>query len=343
MNTYGFIAGIACTALIMSGCTNRKETEHREKIIPVKVMDVSASTSANVRNYVGTIEESQAISLSFSNMGTVEQVLVTKGQKVRKGQLLAALNSTTAQNALDLAQAQLNQAQDAYDRLSKAHAGGSVSDIKFKEMESGLQQAKASVAISRKSLDDCKLYAPRDGIIAQRDIEAGANVMPGVSSFKLVTIDRVTANFPVPENEIGSTSIGQIAIVEVAALNGEKFEGKIEMKSVSANSISHAYEVKAGIDNGHAKLLPGMVCKISIVQDGAEAEIVIPNKVIQLASDGRKFVWITENALARRRFVTTGTLRDSGIAVSEGLHTGDRLIVEGYWKVSEGTKISITN
>ena len=143
-------------------------------------MEVSASTSANVRNYVGTIEESQAISLSFSGMVTVEQAFVTEGQRVAKGQLLARLNTATAQNAYSVAQAQLAQAQDAYDRLSKVHDNGSLPDIKFKEVEAGLQQAKSLAAISKKSLDDCNLYAPRSGVIAQcnarrNGVQAGNN------------------------------------------------------------------------------------------------------------------------------------------------------------------------
>jgi RND family efflux transporter MFP subunit len=348
MNKRGFITGVFCAALILCGCNGKKETKNQGKIIPVKVMEVSASATENVRNYIGTIEESSGISLGFSNTGTVEQVFVAEGQKVSKGQLLARLNTATAQNAFDATQAQLAQAQDAYDRLLKVHSNGSLPDIRLKEVEAGLQQAKSLAAVSKKSLDDCNLYAPRSGVIAQSHIEAGANVMPGVPAFKLVTVDKVTANFFVPENEINSTRVGQKAVIEVAALGNEKFEGKIETKGISANPVSHSYEVKIGIDNrvgakNVSPLLPGMVCKVSILQDDATAAIVVPNRAIQIAPDGRTFVWIAGDGLAKRRFVTTGNLADNGITVREGLQAGDRLIVEGYRKVSEGMKISISN
>lgn len=336
------IAALAFMATL--GCNGKKEEPERPaKIIPVKVVEVSVSTTANVRNYVGTIEESQAISLSFSGMGTVEQVFVTEGQRVAKGQLLARLNTATAQNAYSVSQAQLAQAQDAYDRLSKVHNNGSLPDIKFKEMEAGLQQAKSMAAISKKSLDDCNLYAPRSGVIAQCNLETGANAMPGVTAFKLVIIDKVTANFSVPENEISSTHRGQKAVIEVAALNNETFEGEIETKGISANLLSHSYEVKIAVNNPDAKLLPGMVCKIRLAQDNATTEIVMPNGAIQIAPDGKRFVWLTEGGLAKRRFVKTGNLMDNGIAIREGLQTGDRLIVEGYRKISEGMSISIRN
>jgi hypothetical protein len=104
------------------------------------------------------------------------------------------------------------------------------------------------VAISRKSLDDCKLYAPRDGVIAARSIEPGANAMPGVTAFRLVSVERVKVKISVPESEIGSLTEGQEATVVVPALDNAAFKGKIEMKGVTANPLSHTYEVKIAVD-----------------------------------------------------------------------------------------------
>jgi RND family efflux transporter MFP subunit len=303
-------------------------------------MEVTAEQTASGRRYVGTIEESSGISLSFSGSGTVEQALVGEGQKVAKGQLLATLNDATAHNAHEVAQAKLVQAQDAYDRLAKVHAGGSLPDIKFAEVEAGLQQAKSMAAISKKSLDDCRLYAPQSGVIATRNIEAGANVMPGVPVFKLVLIDKVSAKIFVPENEINSTHTGQNAVIIVAALNNAEFTGKIEAKGIVADRISHAYEVKIGVNNPQSELMPGMVCKVFLAGEEGTSEIVVPNRTIQISTDDRRYVWLAEGDVARRRFVKTGNLTDNGIIVTEGLSTGDKLIIEGFQKVSDGMKIN---
>jgi RND family efflux transporter MFP subunit len=330
---------VTCT---FAACSEKKGTETQEKIIPVKVMKVAASMQANERNYVGTVEESVAVSLSFSSTGMVEQALVTEGQRVSKGQLLATLNTATVQNAYDAAQASLAQAQDAYDRLAKVHENGSLPDIKFAEVEAGLQQAKSMTAITRKSLDDCKMYAPISGVIATRNIEAGANVMPGITVFKLVSVDRVNVKISVPENEIGNVRTGQAASITVPALNQAVFTGKIETKGIAANAMSHAYEVKIGIDRADATVspLPGMVCKVLIADDDCTAAFVVPNRAIRIATDGQRFVWIDDGNTARRRFVKTGDLTDSGIIVTEGLSADDRILVEGFQKVSEGVKIN---
>jgi multidrug efflux pump subunit AcrA (membrane-fusion protein) len=149
-------AATMLVAVCLSGCGSGGDTaEQTAKVIPVKVISLAPQTLAGGRNYTGTVEESTAISLGFSSLGTVEQVFVSEGQRVQKGQLLATLNSASAQSSFDAVQSKLYQAQDAYDRMVKLHDNGSLSDIKFEEIKSGLQQAKSMAAIARKNLDDC--------------------------------------------------------------------------------------------------------------------------------------------------------------------------------------------
>ncbi|MDR0558552.1 MAG: efflux RND transporter periplasmic adaptor subunit [Prevotellaceae bacterium] len=334
---------VALTAVSMfAACSGQKETERQEKIIPVKIMEIEATTAANGQNYVGTVEESVAVSLSFSLTGTVEQVFVSEGQKVSKGQLLATLNTATAENSYRAALARQQQAQDACDRLTKVHANGSLPDIKIVEVEADLQQAKSVAAVSKKNLDDCRMYAPREGVIAARNIEAGSSVNPLAAAFKLVAVDKVFVKIPVPENEIGGIETGQPANVTVAALDNAVFTGKIEMKGVCASAVSHTYEAKIGIDNPQKKLLPGMVCKVETWRAASlQPAIVVPNRAVQVAADGKQYVWLSENSLAKRRRITVGNLADNGIIVVEGLSAGDRVIVEGFQKISEGTKIKV--
>jgi RND family efflux transporter MFP subunit len=316
------------------------ETPATAKVIPVKVQTVGFVNQPGNRSYVGTVEESAAISLSFAMAGAVEEVLVSEGQRVQKGQLLARLNSVTAQNAFATAQSQLNRAQDAYDRMTKLHDNGSLPDIKWVEVETGLQQAKSMLEIARKNLDDCQLLAPRSGLLASRLIDPGIQAMPGITALKLVTVDKVYVKIPIPENEIGDIATGQETSVDVPALNNETFTGKIELKGITANAISHTYEAKIGIDNPQSRLLPGMVCKVYLKQ-AAQADIVVPNRTVQTSPAGKRFVWLADNGVARRRYITPGRLSAHGVTVSEGLSVGDQLIVEGYQKISEGMNIRI--
>ncbi|MDR2466872.1 MAG: efflux RND transporter periplasmic adaptor subunit [Prevotellaceae bacterium] len=341
MNRHLTISLATAAIITVAACSGEKGTERKAKIIPVKVMEVAVSRTANTRNYIGTVEESVAVSLSFSVAGTVERIHAREGERVRKGQLLAALDTATAANSYRAMFAKLQQARDAYERLEKVHRNGSLSDIKFVEVETGLRQAESMTAIAKKNLDDCCLHSPRDGVLASRFVEAGGGAVPGATAFKLVSVDRVNVKIPVPESEIGRIARGQTARIETPALDNAVFAGLVDMKGVEANLVSHAYEVRIAVANPDERLMPGMVCKVFLSDDGATDEIVVPNLSIRIAHDGSRFVWLAEGDAARRRFVKTGGLRDGGIAIVDGLSAGDKVIVEGFAKVSEGMKVSI--
>lgn len=333
--------------LFLSACNNKKEANRQEEVIPVKVTEVIVSRTADEKNYVGTVEEKTAISLSFLTMGTVEEVFVQEGETVQKGELLATLNTVTAQNANKLALSKLHQAQDAYNRLKKVYDNGSLADIKMVEVESGLEQAKSMVATTKKNLEDCRLTAPRNGIIANRKIEPGMNIMPNIEAFTLVSMEKVYVKISVPENEISKINEGQSASITVSALGDSVYRGKVVLKGVVADVISHTYDVKIEVANPKAKLMPGMVCWVKIQvsdnQNVSSSKIIVTNRCIHISSDNRHFVWLAYEGIAKRQFIEIGGFSNNGIVVVNGLCQGMKIISDGYLKISEGCKISIEN
>lgn len=328
------------TTIFLVSCKQKTTEESSSKVIPVKTLNIVYSDHTGERSYVGVTEGALSVSLSFSSNGTVERVLATEGQRVSKGQLLAVLSNGTQKNAYEFALSTLKQAQDAYDRISMLHQKGSTTDIQFVEVETGLEKAKAMSEIAKKNLDDCNLYAPMNGVIATRNIEAGSNVLPGVSVLKLVTINDMEVKVSIPENEIGNIKVGQNATIQVSALNNQIYKGLVQKKGVEANPVLHTYEVKIKLLSSLPDILPGMVCKVFIGEDNNQKNIVIPNKSVNISSDGQSFVWLAINNIATRKFITTGALTDYGVVVKEGLDIGDKLIIEGTSKISEGMQIS---
>lgn len=264
MNKISFSAPLlVLVALTFQAC---KSDEKPQSAQPIKVVTRSVSSMATSpsQSFSGTIEEESGSSLSFSATGTVQRVLVSEGQMVSAGALIAEVDPATVRNAYDATVATLEQAQDAYNRMKQLHDKGSLSDIKWIEVESKLKQAVSSEKIARKSLNDCKLYAPFSGYVAQKSVEMGQNVIPGMEVIKLVRIDKVKVKVSIPEEEIASVKQGQTATVSVAALGGSSFTGKIVEKGVAANPLTRTYEVKILVSNNSRKLLPGMVCDVHL-------------------------------------------------------------------------------
>jgi membrane fusion protein (multidrug efflux system) len=330
---------ILCAIGLMS-CSSKQNTAE-ETVIQVKTMTVQSSAEAGTHTYVGTVEESYGSQLSFSQMGTVAEVLVDEGQAVRQRQALATLDKTTVQNTYNIAKSTLDQARDAYNRLNTLYKKGSLPEIKFIEIQTQLAQAEASEKIARKSISDCVLHAPFAGFISQRMVDIGNNVVPGMGCFKLVKIDRVKVKLSIPEKEIASVQKGQEIAFTVAALGGRSFAGKVTEKGVQANPLSHTYDVKLELANADHALLPGMVCSASLKTQGTSASIIIPQEAIML--DGSNtFVWIATGNTAKKCMVTTGEVSDQGVTITSGLQEGTQVIVGGQNKVSEGTKIKVS-
>ena len=310
----------------------------KDAIVNVKTMKVVSSPDVVGKNYMGTIEEEDGANVSFGVIGTVVRVRVDEGQFVRKGQAMAEVDGQDVRNAHEISAATLSQAEDAYKRLKNLYDKGTLPEIKMVEMETTLAKAKAAEAISRKSVDEIVLKAPFDGFVASSTVHVGASVVPGVTGFKLVKIDRVKVALSVPEKEIGKVRVGQTVTFTVSALGDQVFSGKIVNRGVTANAVSHAYEVKAIVDNRNHGLLPGMVCKVRLEDTRGDYTIVVPQQAIQISGQD-KFIWIVKDGKAHRQGVTTGDLINEGVVVETGLMNGDIIIVEGQNKVSEDVKV----
>lgn len=342
MEKKGLLLGAAgaMLLLLLPSCKEKRTITPLPAGTTVRVMTVSDSRSHYEQNYSGTVEEESSASLSFQAAGSIRQVYVSDGMSVKKGQKLAELDPVSLQNAYEAALSTLKQAKDAYKRYEQLHKKGSLTEIQWTEVQTKLQQASAMEGIARKNLENAVLKAPFDGIIADKKIETGVTVLPGAPVMKIVTIDRVNVKIPVPENEIADTRIGQEASLVVPALKNKKFSGRITEKSVTANPISRTYNVKIDIENPEHELMPGMVCKVDIKEENNHlAGIVIPNSCVQIDYAGQAFVWLVRNGMATKRIITVGGLTENGSLVTNGLDGGEKLIVEGSQKVSEGSNV----
>ena len=338
--TYAVFIGIA--AILLIACRQQeKDTPLATEPIKVKTMQITSAVSESAHFFSGTVEETSETPLSFPVMGTIKTVNIHLGSSVTKGQLLATLDETSMKSSYEAAKATLMQAQDAYQRLKQLHDKGSLAEIKWIEVQSKLQQAQAMEELARKNLNDCRLYAPFSGVISEKSIEVGQNIMPGITIGKIVGKGRLKVKISVPESEISQIVLQQEAQIQVPALSGKTFTGKVIEKGVVANPLSRSYEVKIEVAETDNSLLPGMVTEVFLEQLSNPSLVVIPAQVVQIDEQNRTFVWLNQNGKAAKRFVTIGAYTAEGISIASGLSTGDEIIIEGQQKVCENTEVSL--
>ena len=327
------------SVILVSSCTSKKEQNEKA---PTRVTTEVVSTSLNAsgQSYVGIIEECEATAVSFTSMGVVKRMLVNEGQVVAKGQLIAEMDDTQARNLLNGAEAQMTQANDAFERYKMLHDNGSLPEVQWVEIQSKVAQAKSQLEVAKKNLADCRLVAPVSGIVGKRLVGTGETAMPSQSVVSILDISTVKVKVSIPEAEISGIGANTSSIIKVEAINGSYTGGRIE-KGVQADALTHTYDIRIHVANGERKLLPGMVASVQFGNiEKPTKELSLPVTAVQRKADGSLFVWTVANdSTAHRATVHTGETMGNRIVITDGIAEGGRIVTEGYQKLSENTKV----
>ena len=331
---------MVCVALIAISCADRGNHKTTEKEpINVGVMTVTPMSSQYYNVYVGEINASGSAIISANHSGILESINVEQGSHVSRGEVLAEVISKNVLASYEMTHATLRQAEDGYERVKKVHESGTVADVKLVEIETQLAKARAAARSSEESLEECKLKAPFNGTVSDVLVEEGIHVNPATPVLKIVDLSTIEVTIPVPEGEIGKIKIGQKALIDVPALGITGIEAHVELKGVTAASPSHTYRCTLVPDKKQTDLYPGMVCKVRLSEESDSLRIRIPASSIEMDSKGR-FVWIVEDGVVGKSFVTVDGYQEQGVIISSGLESGDKVIVKGAAKVSTGMKVN---
>ena len=328
-----------------SACSNKKENRQKAPT-QVKTEVVTAGGQMTNESYVGIVEENEATAVSFTGMGVVKRMLVREGQAVGRGQLLALMDDTQARNLLTGAEAQMAQAEDALQRYGMLHDAGSLPEVQWVEIQSKVAQARSQLAVAKKNLADCRLVAPVSGIIGRQQVKAGETAVPSQAVVTILDVSRVKVKVSVPEAEMNAITPHTPSMIIVEAAGKKVSGGRIE-KGVVADAMTHTYDIRINVPNGDRKLLPGMVAQVKLQPNPNPSQregslTTLPITSVQRRPDGSLFVWTVDNQKkAHRTAVTVGASQGNRISIMSGVTAGQRVVTEGYQKLSEGTEVKL--
>ena len=334
---------LLAVTMIGSACSNKKENRQKAPT-QVKTEVVTAGGQMTNESYVGIVEENEATAVSFTGMGVVKRMLVREGQAVGRGQLLALMDDTQARNLLTGAEAQMAQAEDALQRYGMLHDAGSLPEVQWVEIQSKVAQARSQLAVAKKNLADCRLVAPVSGIIGRQQVKAGETAVPSQAVVTILDVSRVKVKVSVPEAEMNAITPHTPSMIIVEAAGKKVSGGRIE-KGVVADAMTHTYDIRINVPNGDRKLLPGMVAQVKLQPTPTPSQregslTTLPITSVQRRPDGSLFVWTVDNQKkAHRTAVTVGASQGNRISIMSGVTAGQRVVTEGYQKLSEGTEV----
>lgn len=331
-------------AMLLAAC-KRGENNYQKEVLRVTTETINTcSTTSNSRSYVGKVEEDSSTPVSFTGMGTVGKICVEEGQYVKKGQLIAEMDQTQCENTRQAAKAALDQALDAQERMQVLHASQSISDMDWVNVQTKVRQAQASLDMAEKAVKDCRLLAPCSGIIGKKQMENGMTALPSQPVCTILNIATVKVKISVPEKEIAffnpTLTGGKGVTVTAEALSGKTFHSTNFIRSVQGDVLTHTYDVRFTLANPSGELLPGMVVNVTTdAEDEGQEFVTVPLRSVQQNADDTYFVWLNKEGKAHRQQVEIGQAQGDRIIILSGLKEDDKVIVEGYQKVSEGSEI----
>lgn len=327
-----------------SACTEQpaltfKQKSQAPQTIPVRVLTAETSSVLRQTAYVGNVEPAKSTILTAPYSGTLKNIGVREGDRVKTGQIMAETFSQSVNSRYEAAAATLKRAQDTYRRATQVHKSGSITDAKMVEAETAFRQAEALEKAAAQARQDGRLKAPFDGVVDEIMADEGVELTLGQPILRLLDLSAVEIRFPVPEKEIGRWQAGDSVHIIVPALDDRLFQACVTTTGLSASAVSHTYLCTAKLSDSAAALKPGMVCKV-YDRRLSDSGFVLPAELVERDAQGT-YLWVVENGHARKRAVRTAGFSGNGILIREGLRTGDRVITDGRSKISEGSTVEI--
>lgn len=346
MVRHGFIAlgilALAVVAAVSYQWLGAQTAEGPKRVRAPSVVNTMAPTEQMVRDTlaaVGTLQSREAVALTSEVNGRVVELNLEPGGTVRQGQLLVRLDDRQARADLNVAEAQLADAQRKYDRASRLVSNNSIAQSQLDELSTARDVALAQRIAARTRLDNHRIEAPFAGTVGLTDVTIGSYLSEGDTITTLDATDRMELNFSVPERYIGQLHLGQEVTGHTPAFAGEAFHGTLVELGSRVSELSRTLPVRALVANPDRRLRPGQFMSVRLVLQERRA-LVIPEQAILIRGDN-SFVFVAEQGVARRVAVEVGSRQPGRVEILDGVTPNDAVIVTGQDRLSSGDPVEV--
>ena len=318
--------------------------EQIDFILAVRQTEAALATArANLDNLLaGTrpekIEQAKAaLHQAQANLTNMEK----EHQRIKQ----LAASDLVAKRELDIVIAQyesaIAQVKQAKEQLEMLKKGPTDEELEIARAQ--VRQAEAGLAVAKNTLSDTILKAPFAGLITARFVDEGVQVYtaPKTEILKLTDVSRVKVVTPVSERDFPKVKIGIPAEIQVDALAGEIFRGKVTRIIPEIDPLSRNFNVELEIPNPNLRLKSGMFANIRLFVGQRETLTISREILITDLVTGVSYAFVVEGNQAVRRKLTLGERSGLLIEVLQGLKEGEDLVVKGQNNLKPGSKVKI--
>ena len=281
--------------------------------------------------------------------GTLEQIFVSEGQRVKKGQLLAEINDSGLKEQVDQLIIQANFAKENFERTERLWNNSIGSEIQFLKSKSDFESSQKMVEQMKDRLAKTKIYAPFEGEVDEIISNQGSNLIPGVSQIlRLVNLDEIYAEASVSEKYIANIDKGTKVVVQIPLL-GREIVSEIIQTGNFINPSNRTFRVEVPVKNIDNKIKQNLDAKIKINIYSKPDAVVIPLRIIREDATGKNFVYVMSEDIkdgvyiTSKTFISLGNKNSNEVEVTDGLKIGDELVLEGANIVEDSQRVKIIN
>lgn len=345
---------IALSLFFLTACDKPAPVQDKQPLVrPAKIFTVEDPAIQSMRNFPAEVEANADSKLAFRVSGQIIKFPVKPGNMVKKGDVLARLDSKDFALQLDDRQARYQLAKSKFDRaeLLLKKQIGSLSG--FDEAKANVEVALSSLNVAKSSVEYTLLRAPFSGVVSHVYIEKFDHIQAKQPILDLQTRDLIDISIQMSENIISRVkkdSTYQPTVIFDTYPNKE-YLATVKEWDTQADASTLTYKVVFSLPNPtEFNAFPGMSANIRIdlskITDVNLHKYILPIGAVfsaedQALSSNKKFVWkVNPTTLKVNRIeVEVGNVRSNGIEVLSGLSPGDKIVAAGSHFLSENMEV----
>lgn len=303
------------------------------------------------RDFAGMATADDAVNLAFKISGQIMSVDVSKGDYVRKGELLARLDPRDVELQKAADRSQFERAKSQYERMQRLLDHEAVSQQEYESARAQYVQAQSAYENSKDLLSETNLRAPFGGVIERTYVDTYQRVQSGQTILRLVNPMSTTVEFTMPEKSMPLLFDSTIRFsVTFDNIPNRQFVARLDTYAKTSSDAS-GFPVSLKIERDEAeryRISPGMTCQVMMHTQGKGARqstLVVPLSAIYAPASGGEYVWrVTSDGRVKLSPVTLGEVygRDM-VSITSGLAAGAEIVTAGVYKLRDGDSVKPIN
>lgn len=341
-------AGLALVLIIaaLAITTGMKESPPLNTVKPVQVLTAANEYHPVMLEYLGTVAAREMIKYGFKSGGKIEKIHVEKGGPIKKGGLLAQLETRDLELAVEAARNTYLKSKSSYDfaleyynNMESLHLAGAVSKqetdkakLELDIYSATLNSARADLENKENMVKDAVILSEINGYVADTMYKAGEIVVAG---YPVVVVRSREFNVKVGLSQNDVSLVKADSPVTIL-IDGSEYQGRVANIDNIPNPETRTYN--ADIEIVESGLPLGLIVRACF--DAGETEgIYIPINCIM--NDGQDYVYVIDQEnRAVKKVINLGGIRGPRVEI-KGLQEGDRVVIEGMKRLKEGDTVSI--